>query len=142
MTRTILRKSLPLSPLQIKCAHPVLIVLFIPSKDRKGKPLIDHGMWVSGAESLLGRLFGGCTAMPPAEGIWFDEVADQLIREEVRLIHSYALVSDVEDEEKMRSLSDFLHRMGRQTRQGEVAIVIDRVFHRIRKFRKLSDSDG
>lgn len=120
----------------------VLIVLFIPSRDRKGKPLTDHEMWVSGAENLLGRLFGGCTAMPPAEGMWFDEEADQLIREEVRLIHSYALVTDVEDLEKLRALSDFLHRMGSQARQGEVAIVIGGVFHRIRKYRKLRDSDG
>jgi hypothetical protein len=50
------------------------------------------------------------------------------------LIHSYATEAKANDEDRIKALAQFLHRMGRDTNQGEVAVVIDGVFHRIRKF--------
>jgi hypothetical protein len=111
-----------------------LFVLFIPSKDKDGNDLRDQEMWADAAGDLLTRLFGGATAMPPAKGKWFNEESGEIITEEVVLVHSYARGSHVSDEERIRRLAEFLHRMGRETNQGEVAVVIGDVFHRIRRF--------
>ena len=82
----------------------------------------------------MSELFGGATQMPPARGMWLNEESGQIIVEEVILIHSYARSSHVNDETKIKALANFLHRMGRETNQGEVAVVIGEVFHRIRRF--------
>ncbi len=72
--------------------------------------------------------------MPPAKGKWLNEETDTIITEEVVLVHSYARGGDAANEEKLVELAKFLHRMGKKTKQGEVAVVIGDVFHRIRKF--------
>jgi hypothetical protein len=112
----------------------VLIVLFIPSKDKDGNDLSNQEMWADAASDLLSALFGGATIMPPAKGKWLNEETDQIITEPVVLIHCYARPSHASDEDRLKRLAGFLHRMGKETNQGEVAIVIDNVFHRIRKF--------
>jgi hypothetical protein len=91
-------------------------------------------MWASAAGRLLAELFGGATKMPPAQGMWLNDKTNEIIVEEVILIHSYARNSHATDEARIRQLANFLHRMGRETNQGEVAVVIDNVFHRIRQF--------
>ncbi len=112
----------------------VLFILFIPSKDKDGKALKDAELWSSAAGDKLTDLFGGATEMPPAKGKWYNEESEKIIAESVVLIHSYATEAKANDENKIKVLAQFLHRMGRQTNQGEVAVVIDGVFHRIRKF--------
>ena len=112
----------------------VLFVLFIPSKDQKGKDLRDQDMWANAAGDMLTNIFGGSTEMPPAKGKWLNDKTKEIITEKIILIHSYARESDANNEDKIRVLASFLHRMGKETNQGEVAVVIDGVFHRIRKF--------
>jgi hypothetical protein len=115
----------------------VLFVLFIPSKDKDGDPLPrgeDQQLWANTAGDLLTNFFGGATIMPPAKGKWLNEETGTIITEEVVLVHSYARGGDAADEEKLVELAKFLHRMGKTTKQGEVAVVIGDVFHRIRKF--------
>jgi hypothetical protein len=111
-----------------------LSVLFIPSKDREGNDLADQQMWASAAGRLLSELFGGATQMPPAKGMWLNEETGQIITEEIILVHCYARSSHVNDEARVRQLAEFLHRMGRETNQGEVVVVIGDVLHRIRRF--------
>ncbi len=111
-----------------------LFVLFIPSKDKHGNDLPDQELWASAAGDLLARLFGGATIMPPARGTWLNEETGVVITEEVVLVHSYARASHVNDGGRIRLLAGFLHRMGRETNQGEVAVVIGDGFHRIQKF--------
>ena len=113
----------------------VLFVLFIPSKDKHGKDLKDAELWISAAGDKLTELFGGATEMPPAKGKWYNEETGKIIAESVVLIHSYATEARANDEKRIKVLAEFLHRMGRDTNQGEVAVVIDGVFHRIRKFK-------
>lgn len=112
----------------------ILFILFIPSKDKNGKDLRDTELWRSAAGDKLTELFGGATEMPPAKGKWYNEESKKIIPESVVLIHSYASEAKANEENRIKELALFLHRLGRDTNQGEVAVVIDGVFHRIRKF--------
>ena len=93
-------------------------------------------LWTSAAGDKLTELFGGATEMPPAKGKWYNEETDRTIVETVVLVHSYATEAKANDENKIKVLAEFLHRMGRETNRGEVAVLIDGVFHRIRKFKR------
>jgi len=72
--------------------------------------------------------------MPAAKGKWLNEATDTIITEQIVLVHSYARINDVNNAQKIAQVAEFLHRMGKTTNQGEVAVVIGDVFHRIRKF--------
>ena len=112
----------------------VLFVLFIPTRDKNGKLLSDHSIWLKNAVGLLNKLFGGATTMPPAKGTWRNDETNSIVKEDIVLVHSYAKNEHVGDEWMMQELANFLHGMGRETRQGEIGIVVKDVFHRIRKF--------
>ena len=47
----------------------ILMVLFVPSVERDGTTTIDQDYWVNEALETFGRLFGGATAFPKAEGV-------------------------------------------------------------------------
>ena len=110
-----------------------LFVLFIPSKDKDGNDLSDEDMWATSAADMFTRIFGGATEMPPAKGKWYNEESDEIITEAVVLVHSYARDSAI-NQESIQRIGEFCHRMGRETRQGEVALLVDGVFHRMREF--------
>jgi hypothetical protein len=104
-------------------AASALLVLFIPSKDRQNKP-IKQKFWVSEALSTLGTLFGGATAFPQGKGIWRDDAqGGKLLFDEPVVIHCYTSTHMLEQE--MNALRDFLHRMGREAKQGAIGLVID-----------------
>src|SRR5271157_5730468 len=77
-----------------------LLVLFIPSRDRTDEA-IDQGYWVDEALKTLGMLFDGPV-----------------------IIQCYA--SEQAIESRTADLRRFLHRMGREARQGAIGLVIDR----------------
>lgn len=77
------------------------------------------------ALSDLGRLFGGATAYPRAQGIWRDdERGGKLVHDEPVVVHCYTTPDDIEDVGKLTELAAFCRRMGSEMRQGEVALVI------------------
>src|SRR5262245_32245282 len=101
-----------------------LLVLFIPSHDRDGQQ-IDQDYWVGEALAVLGRLFGGATAFPQGQGVWRDDArGGTLLFDEPVVIQCYT--SEEALEREAPALKDFLHRMGREARQGAVGLVIDR----------------
>jgi hypothetical protein len=104
-------------------AASALLVLFIPSKDRGNRP-IDQGFWVEEALNVLGTLFGGATAFPQGRGIWRDDAqAGKLLFDEPVVIQCYTSAHMLE--QQMKLLGEFLHRMGREARQGAIGLVID-----------------
>jgi hypothetical protein len=104
-------------------AASALLVLFIPSKDRRNKS-IDQRYWVKETLNVLGTLFGGATAFPRGEGIWRDDAqGGRLLFDNPVVVQCYT--SEHLIEEKMPVLRDFLHRMGREARQGAIGLVID-----------------
>lgn len=105
-------------------AASTLLVLFIPSKDRADGP-IDQGYWVEETLNTLGTLFGGATAYPQGRGVWRDDAqGGKLLFDEPVVIQCYT--SEQAIETKAAELKRFLHRMGREARQGAIGFVIDR----------------
>lgn len=105
-------------------AESTLLVLFIPSKDRGDRP-IDQEYWVTEALRVLGFLFGGATAFPQGKGVWRDDAqGGKLLFDEPVVIQCYTTEEALE--QQAAALRDFLHRMGREARQGAVGLVIDR----------------
>ena len=104
-------------------AARALLVMFIPSKDRRNRP-IDQRYWVKETLNILGTLFGGATAFPRGEGIWRDDAqGGKLLFDKPVVIHCFT--SEQLISEKMPALRDFLHRIGREARQGAIGLVID-----------------
>lgn len=103
-----------------------LLVLFIPSRDRSDQP-IDQGYWVDETLKALGTLFGGATAYPQGKGVWRDDAqGGTLLFDEPVVIQCYT--SEEAIERRAAELRDFLHRMGREARQGAIGLVIDREY--------------
>jgi hypothetical protein len=111
----------------------VLIVLFVPSVDRESRP-IEQEAWLLKALEFFGRLFGGATAFPRARGVWRDDDRDgHLVWDEPVVLHCYAAASDVEREQTQLALGSFCAEMCRGANQGEVGLVIDNVYHAVKR---------
>jgi hypothetical protein len=113
----------------------VLIVLWIPSADREGRTLPDQDEWKSKSLEFFGTAYGGATAMPRAEGIWRDDDnGGNLVREFPILLHCYVTEDQAEDKKLLGKLGTFCRRLGKETRQGEIALLIDGVYHGFKNF--------
>jgi hypothetical protein len=105
-------------------AQSTLLVLFIPSVDRRHKPIAQQ-RWVDAAMQTLGSLFGGATAFPKAKGVWRDDAqGGKLIFDEPVIIQCYTSARLID--KHAASLREFLARMGTETNQGAVGLVIGR----------------
>lgn len=103
----------------------ILVVLFVPSVERDGTTSIDQSHWVDQALEMFGRVFGGGTAYPKAKGVWRDDERDgRLVMDEPVVVHCYTTPADIENPRNLSALGMFCREMGRQTRQGEVGVVI------------------
>lgn len=101
-----------------------LIVVFVPSQDRDGKA-IDQNYWVDEVLTTLARAFRGATAYPRGKGMWRDDArGGTLLLEEPVIVFSYA-GEDALSHESLTALYRTLSRMGRETKQGEIGVVID-----------------
>jgi hypothetical protein len=100
------------------------VVVFVPSRDRDGSP-IDQNYWVDEVLTTLGQLFRGATAYPRGKGVWRDDDrGGSLVREEPVIVFSY-VAEDVFTSESLVVLARTLRRMGRESNQGEIGVVID-----------------
>jgi hypothetical protein len=101
-----------------------LLVLFIPSKDRFDGE-IDQVRWVDEVLTTLGTLFGGGTAFPQGRGVWRDDAQGGiLVFDNPVVIQCYT--SEALLETRGHELRELLLRMGTETKQGAVGLVIDR----------------
>jgi len=116
-------------------AGTLQVTLFVPSVDREGLG-IDQEYWREETLRTFGRLFRGATAFPPGRGVWRDDSrGGDLVFDDTILVTSY-VVPRAFNKTAMRDLRRFLHRLGREGRQGEVGIVIGGSYYGITKFDK------
>jgi len=78
-------------------------------------------------------LYTGATPFQALEGVFLDEDGT-LLRDKPILIESYVERQIVEEPARLRQLLDFARRMGKETRQAAVAIIIAGILHLIRHF--------
>jgi hypothetical protein len=105
-------------------AASTLLVLFIPSRDRHDRA-IDQEHWVDESLRVLGTLFGGATAFRQGRGVWRDDAqGEKLLFDAPVVIQCYT--SEQAIERQASKLREFLHRMGREAKQGAIGLVIDR----------------
>jgi hypothetical protein len=107
------------------------LTLYIPDRDKNGKVIRDQRRWVLEGAELLARIGGGVTIMPPVEGGWVNDTGE-IIWENPILI--YTFIRPAEFLKLLPALRAFLHKLGRETRQGEVAFEFDGHFFRITRF--------
>jgi hypothetical protein len=124
------------SPLEVS-RKAVLVVLFVPSVERDGTTPIDQDHWVQAALETFGQLYGGATAFPRARGVWRDdEMGGVLVKDEPVVIHCYTTPEDINDPDRLSRLGSFCRKMGRDTHQGEVGLVIGDEYLAFRDFSK------
>ena len=115
----------------------VLVVLFVPSRERDGLTAINQEYWVDEALTTFGRLYTGATAFPRAKGVWRDdERGGVLVKDEPVVVHCYTTPEDISDRARLSQLGAFCRRMGRETHQGEVGLVIGDEYLAFRDFSK------
>ena len=105
--------------------------VYIPNKDKEGKEIGNQRKWILESLQLLTELNGGATAMPPTEGVWGNEKGE-LIWEHPVVVYSFIKAERFFG--NLLGIREFLHRMGRETNQGEVAFEFESQFFLIREF--------
>ena len=89
------------------------------------------------ALELFGRVFGGATAYPKAQGVWRDDENDRkLVYGNPVVLHSYMAPEAIENADNQASLREFCRNMARETNQGEVGLVIGDEYLAITNFSK------
>ena len=110
--------------LQAEKSASTVLVLFVPSVDRFNEP-IEQEYWVTETLTVFGRLFGGATAFPQGRGVWRDDArGGQLIFDAPVIVQCYTVESALEENADV--LRRFLVRLGKESKQGAVGLVIDR----------------
>lgn len=111
------------------------LALYIPSKDGLTDQAFDNQSWVREAADLLARIGKGYTIMPPATGGYLKQDGT-VVEELVTLVYAY--VEPDLFELSVPQLREFLHRLGRETRQETVVMELagagDAAFFRITEF--------
>ena len=112
-----------------------MVVLFVPSVERDGTTPIQQARWVDAALEMFGRVLGGATAYPRAKGVWRDEErGGALVADEPVVIQCYTTPQAIEAASNLAELGAFCRKMGRETRQGEVGLVIGDEYFAIQDF--------
>jgi hypothetical protein len=113
-------------------ASPQMLSIYIPNKDKNGKKIANQKELVKEAGELFTEIGGGVTIMPAVNGGWLNSDSGKIIWEKPIIVYSYVLPDKFE--EKLPELRKFLHKMGRETNQGEIGVEFSGVFYRITEF--------
>ncbi len=102
--------------------------VYIPNQDRHGNP-VEQLKWVNEALALLSSICGGATAMPPIRGAWLNQANGNLVIEEPVLVYTFIEPDAFAD--RLQEVVALVHEIGRQTRQGQMAIEFNQTFYLI-----------
>jgi hypothetical protein len=110
-----------------------IVILIIPSHDKNEKEIKNQDIWAGEAMELFKDLYRGATAFGTFAGIYLTEDGKTLHDKPI-LIESYVSREALEDKRRLSQLVAFMKRIGRETKQAAVAVVINDVFHEITEF--------
>jgi hypothetical protein len=114
-----------------QAASPQILSLYIPSVDKEGNSTFDQKVWIRKAGEMLSDLGGGVTVNPPSRGGW-KSPSGEIIWEDIVILYSFI---DAESFlQNLPILRKFLHQLGRETNQGEVACQFDGMFYKITEY--------
>jgi len=99
-------------------ASTQVLSLYIPNKDRHGRP-IRTAAWIREAQGILTRIGEGYTTTPPHDGGW-ETASGKVRREKTAIVYTY--IKPERFLAHVAVLRQFLHRFGRETNQ-EVVVV-------------------
>lgn len=111
------------------------LALYIPDRDRAGVELGTQRRWVLEASVLLSEIGGGVTILPAVEGGWLDPSTGAVVWE--RPVQLYTYIRSEAFVAHLPRLRAFLHRMGRQTAQGEIVAELDGRMFRITDYEEV-----
>ena len=90
--------------------------------------------------TTLAQLFRGATAYPRGRGVWRDdERGGALIKEEPVIVFSY-VSEDALTATSLSTLYRTLSRLGKETNQGEVGVVLNGKYYGITEYAELDRS--
>lgn len=98
------------------------LTLYVPNKDKDGELVPNHPDWCKEAQELLTEIGTGATAFPPVDGTWRKPDGTDLW-EQTKMIYTYVDADKLAA--NMGRLREFLHRFGRETKQGQVVVEFD-----------------
>ena len=110
-----------------------VVILFIPSHDKHEKALNNQDVWAGQAMELFKELYRGATGFATFAGIYLTEDGKTLHDKPI-LIESYVVREALVDKNRLNQLVGFMKRMGRETKQASVAVVINDVFHEVTEY--------
>jgi hypothetical protein len=110
-----------------------IVILIIPSHDKTDRAIKNQDVWAGEAMELCKDLFRGATAFETFAGIYLTDDG-RTLHDKPILIESYVARAALEDRRRLNQLVGFMKRMGRETKQAAVAVVINDVFHEITDF--------
>jgi len=102
--------------------------VYIPNRDKDGNQ-VEQEKWIEKTLRLLSEICGGATAMPPIRGAWLNEASGILVVEEPVLV--YTFIDPDEFANRMKEVVDLVHEIGKETRQGQMAIEFNQTFYLI-----------
>jgi len=114
-------------------ARQDIVILIIPSHDKHKKALNNQDVWAGEAMELFKDLYRGATGFKTFAGIYLTDEGETLHDIPI-LIESYVSRESLVDKSRLNELVRFMKRMGRETKQFAVAVVINDVFHEIKEF--------
>ncbi len=107
----------------------ITVVLAVPSRTRKEKPVKDQDQWADAALELFARLFQGATGYQ-ALGTYLSE-SGKILKDEPIIIESLAASDEIYDMDRLRQLGEFAKRLARETDQESVFVAIHNTRHYI-----------
>lgn len=108
------------------------LAIYLPDRDKDGNRIRKYRTWVKEGQLVLARIGGGSTATSPRDGIWINPDDDSIVSEKTTMIYTY--FSPRLFKEKVRHVRNFIHRFGRDTRQGEIVFEFDNEMYRITEY--------
>ena len=108
-----------------------VLTLYIPDKDRNGKQIKNLSKWIREAQDVLTAIGGGSTSTS-ANGTWMNPESGVIIREKTVIVYTYINADSFK--KNFRRLREFVHRFGKETNQGEVAVLFAGMFYLVQKY--------